>query len=153
MKRADGWNGRKMSWAGVWIHFAGCFIQSQIIPPRPAEILRSRVQKVQRVKEQKLKPPHTTKPNVAGAEARVAVAAIGAPRVVGVEVPSAAAQHTPAPRCRPRCRSAWITTSCIRPIPIPTPLPHIPSHVVKAISVRRKGPHWTRVRRPSDNPN
>src|SRR5208282_378755 len=107
-------------------------------------------QKRQRVKEQKLKPPHTTEPeaDVAVAAVRVVVAAIGAPRVVGVVVPIAAAQNTVAPRCR----ACWISSSGLtirRPIPIPTPLRYIPRHVVKAISVRRKIAHRTRVgRRP-----
>jgi hypothetical protein len=139
MKRANGLDGRKMSWAGVWIHFAGFFIQSQIIPPRPAEILRPLFQKGERVKEQKLKPPHTTKPNddvgvgrVDGA-VRVAVVAIGAPREgggVGGEVATAAAQHTEA---RSWPRSGWISCGGLaiwRPIPVPTPLKHIPRHVV-----------------------
>ena len=39
-------------------------------------------------------PPHTTEPNVVVGIVRVVVVAIGAPRVVGVVVPIAAAQHT-----------------------------------------------------------
>src|SRR5437016_24876 len=56
--------------------------------------------KRQRVKEQKLKPPHTTKTNSVDGAVRVgAVEAIGAPRDGGVVVPIAAAQNTEAPRC------------------------------------------------------
>jgi hypothetical protein len=39
-------------------------------------------------------PPHTTEPDVVVGVVRVVVVAIGAPRVVGVVVPIAAAQHT-----------------------------------------------------------
>ena len=39
-------------------------------------------------------PPHTTKPDVVVGVVRVVVVAIGAPRVVGVVVPIAAAQNT-----------------------------------------------------------
>src|ERR1035437_2726421 len=96
------------------------------------------MQKFQRVKEQKLKPPHTPEPEVAAGEERVAdLGARGATRVVGVADPVAAAQHTLAPSSR----SSWISSGWLtirRPIPVPTPLIHIPSHVVKPVTVRRK---------------
>src|ERR1022692_4483782 len=78
---------------------------------------------------QKLKPSHTPKPKVAVGVERAEAAAIGAPREAGAAGPTAAAQHTVAPRCR----SGWISCSWLtirRPIPIPTPLIHNPSHVV-----------------------
>src|ERR1700677_991647 len=100
-------------------------------------------------KEQKLKPPHTTEPEDVDVERRVVgEVAIGAPRVVGVDDPEAAARNA----VGPRCRACWISSSWLtirRPIPIPTPLHDIPSHVVKALSVRCKIAHRTRVgRRP-----
>jgi len=49
----------------------------QVLPPAPFRI-----------------PPHTTEPNVVVGIVRVVVVAISAPRVVGVVVPIAAAQHT-----------------------------------------------------------
>ena len=48
------------------------------------------------IKEQKLKLPHTTEPNVADGIDRVAVVAKGALRAVGVVAPTAAAHHTEA---------------------------------------------------------
>src|ERR1017187_6828560 len=92
------------------------------------------------IKEQKLKPPHTPKPNVVGDVVQVAVVAVGAPRIVGVVVQIAAAQHTEDQRPD---RPAWIgsaqiwTARRIRRgcIPIPTPLEYIPRHVVDRKSV------------------
>ena len=73
------------------------------------------------------------------------------PAVVRGVAPTAAPIHT-ARACR--CTS-WISPSSIRaPIPIPTPLGDIPRHVVKPITVRRKGPHWTcRLGRSSNAPD
>src|ERR1035441_3070938 len=81
-------------------------------------------QKGERVKGQKLKPPHTTEPKEVVVEVRVEAVAIGAPRAEGAEAKKAAAQNTDAP-CGRACRisSCWLTIR--RPIPIPTPLKQI----------------------------
>ena len=50
------------------------------------------------------------------------------------------------PRRDPAGQSRRCTVIRAR-IPIPTPLPHIPRHVIQPIPVRRKIPHRTRVRR------
>src|SRR5208282_68331 len=106
-------------------------------------------QEGRRMKEENLRPPHTTKPKgVAGIRREAAEAASGAMRGFSALLPKAAAQKTVAPRCR----SGWISSSWLtirRPIPIPTPLPQISCHVVKPIPVRRKIPHGTRVGHPS----
>ena len=96
------------------------------------------------VKEQKLKPPHTPKASVGEGVRRCVVVAIGAPQEVGEVGPNAAALHTVAQRPD---RPAWIGPAQIRAagrirqiraavqirrpgIPVPTPLEHIPRHVV-----------------------
>src|ERR1035437_4956752 len=87
-------------------------------------------QKGERVKEQKLKPLHTTKAFAVVGEARDVVAAKGATRDAGVVGPIAAAQNTVA---QWPGRSRWVIRrglSIRRRIPIPTPLIDIPRHVV-----------------------
>ena len=82
------------------------------------------------VTDYRLKPPHTPEPNVQGGAGRAAAAAIGAPRVVNTVDPTAAAQH---PAAQWPDRSPWIRIGGLtirRRIPIPTPLSHIPRHVV-----------------------
>src|ERR1035441_2754496 len=93
-------------------------------------------------------PPHTTEPDVVGADAQAAAAAKGAPRAVGEAGPIAASAHTQASGCR----SGWICGRGLtigRPIPIPAPLIHVARHVVKPVTVRRKIAHWTRVGLPA----
>jgi hypothetical protein len=100
-------------------------------------------------KKQQLKPPHAMKANVEVGVVWLVGVASGAPRVGGVGVPVAAPQHTEKAR---RYRSGWVLSRWLtirRPIPIPTPRKHIPSHIVESITVRRKRPHRTRVRKPS----
>jgi hypothetical protein len=103
-----------------------------------------------RVKEQKLKPPHTPKANGAvGVVVRVFEEAIGATRAVGEAAPTAAAQNTVAMRRKSRASRITLRCPCIRIptviIPIPTPLPYVPRHVIKPIAIRRKIPHRTCV--------
>src|ERR1017187_3224832 len=76
-----------------------------------------------------LKPPPTTKPDVAVGNGGEAIEAIGATRAAGIAVPMATPQDT----VIPGGRAARIGATRIRrPIPIPTPLEHIPSHVVES---------------------
>ena len=96
------------------------------------------------VREQKSKPPHTPKAKSVVGVARVVAVATGAAREVGVVVPAAASQNTDAQNSarssRVRCRR-----SAVAPIPIPAPFRHVASHVIQAISVRRKVTHRTGV--------
>src|ERR1035438_2394316 len=96
-------------------------------------------------------PPHTTKPVGVGGAERVEDVAIGAPRADGGIVPNAAAQHPRVP-CSRSGWSGWVYSRRLpirRPIPIPAPLQHIPSHIVETVAVRRKIPHRTRIGKAS----
>jgi hypothetical protein len=90
-----------------------------------------------RDKDRKLKPPRTTKPDVDAAGAREEAAATGTTQADRAAAPGAAAKHAEATSHR----TSGVAYRCIHfavpvaVIPVPTPLPYVPRHIVQSVAV------------------